>query len=504
MCDDFDRMTTKGERQGHDQEREGEFHQAGKANERRGRKPSLIMRFCTFILRNGLALLAVGLASSSAWGADKKSAASQRHVILVSLDGFPAWLWRDPALSVPNLRKLAAEGASAEAMTVSNPSITWINHTTLVTGVTPRRHGVLFNGLLVRQGNDKPPKLEQWADKDRMVFAPTLYDLAHEAGLTTAESDWVAVTRAKTIRWSFPELPKTAGIVEQEMIAAGILTPEQIGWMQFGPGRKNIAWHDEIWTKAACFMFERHKPNLLLYHVLNTDLTHHTYGPASHASYTALAYADRLVGDLVKAVDESGLRAKTTFFIATDHGFKKVTKIILPNVALKRAGLARGIGPTISQCDVYTMAQGGMAFVYVTDPARKAELLPRLKELFTQTEGVDRVIDGDDGPTLGMPTPEENQGMGDLVLYAKAGYAFKSDAAGDAVVAPSVNYAGTHGYIASDPELDGIFIASGAGIKKGLVLPRMANLDVAPTIAEILKLTIPNPEGRVLNEILAP
>lgn len=461
------------------------------------------MTFSTSFLRMGLALLAIGLISSSSWAADNRAEAARRHVILVSLDGFPAWLWRDPALPVPNLRKLAVEGASAEAMTVSNPSITWINHTTLVTGVTPRKHGVLFNGLLVRQGDDKPPKIEQWAEKERLVFAPTLYDLAHQAGLTTAESDWVAVTKAKTIDWSFPEIPSADGPVEREMIAAGILTPEQIGWMQFGPGRKNIAWHDETWTKAACFMFTRHKPNLLLYHVLNTDLSHHVYGPGSHASYTALAYADRLVGDLVKAVDESGLRSRTTFFIATDHGFKKVTKIILPNIALKQTGLARGIGPTINQCDAYAMAQGGMAFVYVTNPARKSELLPKLKDLFAQTEGVDRVIDGHDGPTLGMPTPEENQGMGDLILYPKTGYAFKSDAAGDAVITPSVNYAGTHGYLADDPELDGIFIASGAGIKKGVMLPRMANLDVAPTIAQILKLKIPKADGRVLAEILA-
>ena len=90
--------------------------------------------------------------------------AKDQHVILVSIDGFPAYLWHDPTLMVPNLRKLAAGGASAKALTVSNPSITWINHTTLVTGVEPRKHGVLFNGLLVRK-DGVPPVIEQWADK---------------------------------------------------------------------------------------------------------------------------------------------------------------------------------------------------------------------------------------------------------------------------------------------------------------------------------------------------
>lgn len=424
------------------------------------------------------------------------------HVILISLDGFPAWMWNDESLQVPNLRKLAAEGASTKAMTVSNPSVTWINHTTLVTGVEPRKHGVLFNGLLVRQGDGKPPKIEQWVDKTQLVFAPTLYDIAHEKGLTTAESDWVAVTKAKTIDWSFAELPNPEGKVEKEMIAAGLITPEHVQWMQLGPKRKSVTFLDNMWTKAAIHIFKTHKPNLLMYHTLNTDATHHTYGPGSMASFTALAYADRLVGDLVKAVEESGLRDRTTFIIATDHGFKKVNKIILPNVALKQAGLAQGLGPSINTCDAYVMAQGGMAFAYITNPARKAELLPQLKEMFTKMEGVDRVIDGTEGNTLGMPTPAENAGMGDLILYPKPGYAFKGEAAGDAVITPSTHYLGTHGFHNADPELDGIFIASGRGIKKGIVLERMANLDVAPTIATLMGITLPQPDGRVLNEIL--
>lgn len=186
-------------------------------------------------------------------------------------------------------------------MTVSNPSITWINHTTLVTGVTPRRHGLLYNGLLVRGGPDQPPKIEPWVDKDRMVFAPTIFDLAYRAGLTTAEVDWVAVTRPGTIHWSFPEIPSLDGKVEQEMIAAGLLRAEQIGWFH-GRNRKNMAWQDTTWTQAAGFIFEKHHPNLLLYHLLNTDLIQHLHGPGSAAAYTALAYADRQVGDLLDVV----------------------------------------------------------------------------------------------------------------------------------------------------------------------------------------------------------
>jgi predicted AlkP superfamily pyrophosphatase or phosphodiesterase len=220
------------------------------------------------------------------------------------------------------------------------------------------------------------------------------------------------------------------------------------------------------------------------------------------ASATALAYADRLVGDLLQSIEASGLRDKTTVIVTSDHGFKKVTKISLPNVVLKKEGLVRAQGGKVLSCDAYAMTQGGVAFVYVNDPTRKAELLPKLKALYAKAEGIDRVLDGSEAPTLGMPTPAENQGMGDLILDAKNGYAFRNDVGGDLVAAPSVNYAGTHGYLSSDPELDAIFIISGHGIKKGVVMERMHNVDVAPTVARLMGITLPNPDGRVLEEVL--
>jgi predicted AlkP superfamily pyrophosphatase or phosphodiesterase len=423
--------------------------------------------------------------------------AKDRVVVLISIDGFPAWLWRDPTLPVPALRKLAANGAVAEAMTVSNPSITWINHTTMVTGVSPRRHGVLFNGLLVRQGTDRPPLIEQWRDKADLVRVPTLYDLAHQAGLKTAHVDWVAILNSGTIDAEMLEIPKVGGQIERELIAAGAVTAQEIATFTKG---KNVAWRDTVWTQAATHIIDTRKPNLLLYHPLNTDSTNHTYGPGSFASHTAFAYTDRLVGDILAALERGGRKA--TVVITTDHGFKKVSKVIHPNVALRKAGLLQADGPKPITCEAYTMTQGGLAFVYVTDPSKRDALKPKLRALFAKMEGMDKVLDGSEAPTLGMPTPEENQGMGDLILYAKAGYAFQGIVLGEEEVAESKNYLGTHGYLASDPELEGIFIASGYGIKPGAKLGRMSNLDIAPTLAELLGVKLPETEGRVLKEIL--
>jgi predicted AlkP superfamily pyrophosphatase or phosphodiesterase len=198
----------------------------------------------------------------------------------------------------------------------------------------------------------------------------------------------------------------------------------------------------------------------------------------------------------MRSVEAAGLKDKTTYIVVTDHGFKKVRRTIDVNVALQAAGLIRIKGKGVTDCDAYTMPEGGLAFVYINDPARRAELLPKLKRIAAGIEGIDQVIDGADANRLGMPTPAENSGTGDLILFAKPGYAFLKGQNWTDVVSESKTYLGTHGYPASDPELDGIFLASGVGIKKGVALGRVSNLDVAPTAARLLGITLPNVEGK--------
>jgi hypothetical protein len=154
--------------------------------------------------------------------------AKDRIVVVISLDGFPAYAFEDPTLPTPTLRRLAREGAMAEGMKVSNPSVTWPNHTSMVTGVQPEKHGVLFNGLLVRGDARELPKVEPWHDKAEMVRVPTVYDLAYKAGLTTAQVDWVAIQNPGTITWEFPERPKVQGLIEKEMISEGLLTEKDV------------------------------------------------------------------------------------------------------------------------------------------------------------------------------------------------------------------------------------------------------------------------------------
>ena len=412
--------------------------------------------------------------------------AQDRHVIVISIDGFPAYALEDPKLPIPTLRQLAAAGAVARGMHTINPTVTWPNHTAMVTGVNGSIHQVLFNGKLVRTTPTAAPHIEPWLDKAEMVHAPTVYDLAYRAGLSTAQVDWVAITNPGTITWEFPERPALKGVVEREMIAAGEATESEI--LEFH--RSSGAWRDQMWTRAAAFITQKHKPNLGLYHLLNLDSTHHTYGPRTPAGFTGIAFADGKVKEIVDAVRASGTLEQTTFIIVSDHGFKTVKKSIRAAVAVKQAGID---GVTV-------IPEGGTALVYIQKPADRAPTGPRLKELFARTEGVARVYTPAEYGELGLPTPQQSDQAPDLVLAAANTYSFAGGSEGPLI--HDVIQGGSHGYVSSDPEMDALFIASGRGIRRGIKLDTVRNVDVAPTIAVLLGIKMEGVQGRPLAAVL--
>jgi len=412
---------------------------------------------------------------------------SERMVVLITLDGFPAYALDDPKLPVPTLRALSRRGAYARRMGTVNPTVTWPNHTTLATGVLPSEHGLLYNGTAVRTGSWPPVKIDYSIDKERMVHAMTVYDLAHGAGLKTAQVDWVAINHAPTIDWEFPELATANDPLVKEMIAKGVISEADAEDFR----RANIVWRDEIWCRAAEFLIREHKPNLLLVHFLTLDSTHHRYGPNSLASQDAMGFLDGLVARVLAAIHAAGLQDRTTILIASDHGFKQVHKEIRPLIALRAAGLEHS---------VFVLSEGGSAMLYL-DKNRLDELTRRVRSMFTGTEGIERVAGPDEFQALGLPDPAKDSQAPDLVLYAKTDYAFSNPRAGDTgpAIVTTGQATGAHGYLASDPDMDAIFIASGYGIRAGASVEEIQNIDVAPTIAKLLDVRLPKARGKSLD-----
>jgi predicted AlkP superfamily pyrophosphatase or phosphodiesterase len=441
---------------------------------------------------------------SSVRAADKNS-----HVVIISIDGLAGYLLDDPKAPLATIRSLAKSGGFvAGGMRVSNPSVTWPNHTSLVTGVRPEKHGVLANGVLVRGGVNVPVIVDPRRDKSDLVRVATIYDVAKATGLSTAEVNWPCTRGAQSLDASFPDVPEavehTTPAFRKELVAAGLLADETEA--SFKAAHSNAS-RDILWTEAACHLIRTRKPNLLLLHLLNVDATHHAEGPRSQPGYTANALADLLVGRVLAALDEAGIRERTTIFVVADHGFAMTPKAVCPNRLLRQEGLLKAEAGKVVEARVNVFPEGGIGLVYCNDPGAVEADRQKVKALFAGREGVAEVLEPSQYHEHGLPHPREYGQAPDLVLVCASGYAVNADAAGEAWVEPSEKVKtslGSHGLIARDAQMNAMCVVAGRGIRAGSQTAEAENIDVAPTVAKLLDLKDFKADGRALEALLTP
>ncbi len=445
-------------------------------------------RFLFFIF------LAASLGAKAASGS-----ATNHHVIVITIDGFPAYLLDDPKSPIPNLRKIAAEGVVAEGMKVSNPSVTWPNHTTLVTGVSPAKHSVLYNGIMVPDKRGELQRVPE-ADKAQLVAVPTVYDFLHKKGFTTAAVNWPCTRNAGTLDDNFPDVPNMIGhstprLIE-ELVAAKILDDSSNAtFIDKTPSKR-----DDIWTDAACHILRTRKPNFLLFHLLLVDGIHHRFGPQSPEGYDAVRLADQHIGQLFDTLEKSGLRDNTSVFIVADHGFERVTKQVLANIILRKARL---LETDDKKARMQAISEGGTLMVYLHAEKTKKADRKKVIELFKNEEGIEQIIEPKDFGKYGYPMPQKNPAMADLVICAKSGYGFSNLATGNETMVPTRDGGtGSHGYLSTNPKMNAVFIAAGRGIQKGKRIGGVENIDVAPTAAYLLGENFSRADGKVLKQIL--
>ena len=437
------------------------------------------------------AVLAIGQAATAA--------AADRHVVVITLDGFPAYYLNDPKVDLPVIRGLRDAGASTEqGMIVSNPSVTWPNHTSLMSGVRPATHGVIYNGLPERQGVGKPATVTPEKTQQELVHVPLIFDVLKKAGMTSAAINWPCTAGSKSIDDNFPDVPNaikshTTPRLKDELKKAGLLEKFATGG---GAGR------DEVWTEAACLAIKQRKPRLLALHLLELDSSHHQNGPNTPQGRTVANRLDGLVGRVLKALDDAGIRDKTTVFVVADHGFIAVTKTINPNVALVKEGLIEVKDGKIVKARAHVIPEGGTGMVYLTDPATREQDRATVRRLFEKAEGVTAVLDASDFPGLGLPSPDKHPGMADMIIAVKDGYGVGGSFTGDQLITERRSQGGSHGYLSTEPKMNALFVTAGAGIKPGSKLPKVENVDVTATTAHLLGVKLDQADGRVLTEFL--
>ena len=432
--------------------------------------------------------------------------ASERCVILISVDGLAGFYLDDPKAHLPTLRKMATDGAQAKGLVCSFPTVTWPNHTTLVTGVPPGKHGVIGNNYLDRDSGEKVALIpDPLFDKDQIVRVPTIYDAAHNAGLTTAGIIWPATRNARTLDFTVPDMFGNDSWEKygtkpwlDELRELGIPVDKYGDWVKASGGGVQRDW---LYARMAEHLLLNHSPNLIMIHLVEVDHVQHRVGPREPDAYWSVSYADSIIQQIQDAAERSEFKGKTTFVICSDHGFFPIEKDIKPNVLLRDEGLIEiSDGKTTKKA--FAVAQGGGCMVYLLDVKDPAGWRTKLKREFGGVEGVQAVYLPDEFAAIGHKVPDEDARQPDLWLAAESGYSFSESTSGDAVVAARKSKAGTHGFLPDQPDMLGTLVMWGYGIKPRTRLGKIRSVDVAPTMAELLGVELPETDGKPLRGAL--
>ncbi len=224
-------------------------------------------------------VLRAGAAIAFAAAVSFASPAHASHrMLVVSIDG----LRPDVAMraDMPALRSLMQRGSFTFFCATTDTAVTLPSHFSMFTGVPPEKHGITYNAD-PKAGDALRP---QW---------PTLFALAHRAGLSTAmsagKSKFSVLVDTLNLDWNFVPPAGTHSV-------------------------------DSLVASAAVEIIRSHRPQLLFVHLPSVDVTGHAKGWGSPEQIREASGADRAMGRVLRALQKAGLIDSTRIIVSSDHG----------------------------------------------------------------------------------------------------------------------------------------------------------------------------------------
>ena len=421
-------------------------------------------------------------------------------LVMVSVDGMkPEYVTQadEHGAKVPNLRRMMKEGTYAEGVQGVVPTVTYASHTALVTGVWPAKHGIYANTLF--DPLDKGKSAWYWYAED--IRVPTIWDVAREAGRTTASVQWPATVGAK-ITWDIPELWRAGDDNDLKLIRAvstpGLLEEAEKEIGAFRGGIDNAVEADEVRAKYAEWILQKKRPGLQLLHLLALDHLEHETGLYSAEDLGALERLDAAIGKL-RATAERVFGGRVIFAVVSDHGFVNVEKQVNFGPAFVQAGLITlDAKEEVTDWKAFPWVTGGSAAIVLKDPedervaAQVRGVLAKLAGDLANgpSNGIDRVLEADDLHARGgYPTASFFVGL-------KPG--FKTGTSLTGTMVQTVKKGGAHGALNDLPELRSSFFVVGPAVAAGKDLGVIDMRSIAPTLAGLVGLQMPTADGKNL------
>lgn len=210
----------------------------------------MVRRSLTVGLLAGVAALAVVLAAAPGCRSGFPKGSRADRLVVVSLDGLGTslldrWL-ADPTVATPEgLGGLADRGLKADRVRMVNPTLTMVNHASLITGALPSETGIVSNRF--RTAGDPINRITNGYTAG--FEAPALWVKAMAAGRRTAVllwpgADFTSPERSADFGISWPNRPLVAAEILDFDPALAVPEPE----LPSSDGVESLKWRTDVAT----------------------------------------------------------------------------------------------------------------------------------------------------------------------------------------------------------------------------------------------------------------
>jgi len=422
------------------------------------------------------------------------AAAHAAPVLMISIDGLrPADVLEADkrGVKVPTLQSLVRHGAYATDVVNEIPTVTYPNHTTLITGVRPDVHGIANN--LVFDPLQRNQEGWYWYASD--IKAETLWQAVHDRGGVVASIGWPVSVGARSIDENIPEYWR-AHTDEDVKLLRVLSTPglveriEPLAGAPFSALTLETAAGDAAKARYAAAIYATVPPAFFTLHFSSLDEAEHVWGPGTPQAYDDLAAIDGDVAEVVAAARKA--EPDVVIVVVSDHGFAPLEHDVNLLKPFADAGLIT-IGrathkPTSWLAEPWGGASAAVVLADPKDEAVRARVRSLLAKLASDPSlGIDRVVEGPQIARLGATRDAA------FLIDFKLGYEMGQD-----LNAPPVRPSlarGMHGWFNDHPEMHSTFIIDGPDVPRRGALGQIDMIRIAPTVAKVLNVALPDAKG---------
>lgn len=424
-------------------------------------------------------------------------------VLLVSVDALkPEFVLEQQRLGVnlPTMTRYFLENGMVTRKGVKSvfPTFTYPCHQSIITGTRPATHGIVNNGMFDPAG--KHLGAWHWFANRKVK---TLWQAAKEGGYCSASVAFPTSVGAKgdyiapEFWWDGSELDSI--FIDMVSCPQGLISEMEADIGRYAGGLDLSDGGDAQRGAAALWMLQNklapqidQKPFFLSAYFASFDESAHQYGVYSREAARSLEKIDAMLGRLIEEAERI-TQGDLVVCVVSDHGTLDNHYNISPNVLLHQAGLIE-LGPegNVTSWKAWSQRAGGTAEVRMADPqdeATRRTLAGIMKQLAEDPDsGILEVVDREGARARGgFPDAE-------YVLVSKKGYELRDDVTGD-YCRTRLTQKAQHGYSENFPEMRASFMLWGKGVRPGSDPGEFELIDIAPTLAAMMGVSLPDAEG---------